>query len=62
MCECNGCDLCLFVVQCVMLCDAFVMCDCACESPIDNMCFCVLFVMYCVLSFVCAVCVFVCVC
>ena len=57
MCECNGCDLCLFVVQCVMLRGAFVMCDCACE-PLDKHVFlCALCDVLCAVVCVCGLCV-----
>ena len=33
VCKCNGCDLWLFVMYCVMVYYVSVMCDCACVSP-----------------------------
>ena len=33
VCDCSGCDVCLSVINCVMLYDVFVLCGCACVSP-----------------------------
>ena len=42
VCECNGCDLDLFVIHCVVLYDVFVTCECDCAKPPSlNLCLCV---------------------
>ena len=62
VCECNGCDLGLFLIHCVVLYYVFVRCECDCAKPPTlNACLCAVCDVLCVVVCVCGLCICVCV-